>query len=130
MRNFIDSSIAIPAEMQAVTRQRAAASYRSHSHAVAVRVDRLFALIMVVQWVAAIVAAVTITPLTWIGPISSVHFHVASAIIIGGCLCFPPVAFVLSFPGGQNQSIPDQHMSGPFLRAADPLNRWAHRNSF
>ena len=101
MNDFSHSSIAIPEEMQAVTRQRAAASYSSHSHAVAVRVDRLFALIMVVQWIAAIVAALTITPFTWVGPTSSVHFHVISAVVIGGCLCLPPVVFALSFPGAR-----------------------------
>jgi PAS domain S-box-containing protein len=101
MNDLFDSSIAIPEEMQAVTRQRAAASYRSHSHSVAVRVDRLFALIMVVQWIAAIVAALTITPLTWVGPTSSVHFHVISAVVIGGCLCLPPVVFALTSPGAR-----------------------------
>ena len=56
---------------------------------------------MVIQWVAAAVAASIITPRTWIGADSSLHDHIPAAIVIGGCLCLPSLLFVLHCPGAK-----------------------------
>ncbi len=101
MSDSAEDVLAIPAELQRVTRQRADAAYRAQAHAVAVRVDKIFAFIMVIQWVAAAVAASIITPRTWIGADSSLHYHIPAAIVIGGCLCLPSLLFVLRCPGAR-----------------------------
>ena len=101
MSDSAENVFAIPAEMQHVTRQRADATYHAHAHAVAVRVDKTFALIMVIQWIAAAVAASIISPRTWIGADSSLHYHIPAAIVIGGCLCLPSLLFVLRCPGAR-----------------------------
>ncbi len=47
-------------------------------------VDFRFAVLMTVQWAAAIVAAVLISPNTWAGTESTMHVHVYAAVLLGG----------------------------------------------
>lgn len=61
--------------------------------------DRMFAGLMICQWIAGIVLAVGVTPLTWSGTISTPHLHVYLAIWLGACLSMPPVFLVLRKPG-------------------------------
>jgi two-component system, sensor histidine kinase and response regulator len=63
------------------------------------RVDRLFAVLMSVQWVAGILAAVFISPKAWAGSISHVHIHVWVALILGGIVTIFPVSLALLKPG-------------------------------
>ncbi len=54
------------------------------------RTDRLFAVLMIIQWLAAIGAACLVTPYTWIGNLNQTHLHVWAAVILGGLItCFP-----------------------------------------
>jgi methyl-accepting chemotaxis protein len=46
--------------------------------------DRLFAGLMVVQWIGGIVAALCLSPTTWAGGQSSINIHVWAAIFVGG----------------------------------------------
>jgi two-component system, sensor histidine kinase and response regulator len=61
--------------------------------------DRLFAGLMVLQWLGAIVAALCLSPRTWAGPESYVNIHVWAAIFLGGALTLLPGALVLLRPG-------------------------------
>ncbi len=63
------------------------------------RTDRMFAGLMVAQWLAGIGVALWITPHTWIGAVSSVHLHVLAAIFLGGAIAGFPVLLVLTNPG-------------------------------
>ena len=63
------------------------------------RTDRMFAGLMVVQWLAGIGMALWVTPHTWIGAASSVHIHVLAAIFLGGVIAGFPVLLVLTHPG-------------------------------
>ena len=63
------------------------------------RTDRMFAGLMVVQWLAGIGVALWVTPRTWIGAMSSVHVHVLAAIFLGGAIAGFPVLLVLTYPG-------------------------------
>ena len=63
------------------------------------RTDRMFAGLMVVQWLAGIGVALWVTPRTWIGTVSSVHVHVLAAIFLGGAIAAFPVLLVLIRPG-------------------------------
>ncbi|HMO93992.1 MAG TPA: histidine kinase, partial [Pirellulaceae bacterium] len=42
--------------------------------------------LMLAQWVACVVLALTVSPLTWIGSAYSIHVHVIAAFFIGGTL--------------------------------------------
>ncbi len=64
-----------------------------------VRTDRMFAGLMLVQWLAGIGMALVVTPHTWIGAVSSVHVHVLAAIFLGGAIAGLPVLLVLTHPG-------------------------------
>ncbi len=63
------------------------------------RTDRMFAGLMVVQWLAGIGVALWVSPQTWIGAVSSVHLHVLAAIFLGGAIATFPVLLALVYPG-------------------------------
>ena len=61
--------------------------------------DRLFAYLMMFQWLACILSAAWISPLTWIGTQSRIHPHIWTAIFAGGAICALPVILAWQFPG-------------------------------
>ena len=63
------------------------------------RTDRMFAGLMVIQWIAGIVAAFWISPRTWAGAHSETHLHVWSATALGGLIAFFPIWLTLARPG-------------------------------
>jgi PAS domain S-box-containing protein len=63
------------------------------------RTDRMFAGLMLLQWLAGIGAAFLISPKAWSGAVSVVHPHVWAAIWIGGALCSFPVLLAWFRPG-------------------------------
>ena len=62
-------------------------------------VDRLFAVLLPVQWMAAIVVALVVSPWTWAGEASGVHPHVWAALLLGGLIVSLPIALALGGPG-------------------------------
>ncbi len=81
---------------------RAAALFEEHHRGICKRADRLFAGLMVVQWIAAIAAALWITPRTWVGQYSQVHLHVWAAIGMGGAITLFPVAMAIYRAGANS----------------------------
>ncbi len=63
------------------------------------RADRLFAGLMVFQWLLGIVLAVVISPRAWAGAESSVHLHVWAALLLGALCAGPPVYLAVTRPG-------------------------------
>ncbi len=63
------------------------------------RTDRMFAGLMVLQWIGGIIAALVISPRAWAGEYSSTHVHVWAALILGGAITIVPVALALECPG-------------------------------
>jgi signal transduction histidine kinase len=63
------------------------------------RTDRLFAWLMIFQWVAGIIMALVISPRTWTGEFSQTHIHVWTAIFLGGAIMSLPVFLALSQAG-------------------------------
>ena len=66
--------------------ERLAAGYR--------RVDRLFAVLLPVEWVAAVAFAVWLSPYTWAGESASVHIHVWAAVGLGGLIVALPMYLI------------------------------------
>src|SRR4051794_13171092 len=65
--------------------------FRVHQQAVYQRTDKTFAILMVLQWVAGIVAALWISPQAWVGTESYIHPHVWVAIFLAGTITALPV---------------------------------------
>src|SRR5439155_13528411 len=61
--------------------------------------DRLFAWLMLCQWIAAVAAAFLISPRTWRGTQSEIHLHVFAALILGGIITVFPVFLALTRAG-------------------------------
>jgi signal transduction histidine kinase/DNA-binding response OmpR family regulator len=71
---------------------RAEFLFEEHCASIYRRTDRLFAVLMLLQWGAAIAAALWITPRTWAGQYSQIHIHVWGAVFLGGAITLFPVA--------------------------------------
>ncbi len=78
---------------------RAAELFQSAENKVHQRADRMFAILMVIQWLGGIAAALWISPRTWIGATSQTHLHVWAAIFLGGAITSLPVYLALKQPG-------------------------------
>ncbi|MDB5311501.1 MAG: hybrid sensor histidine kinase/response regulator [Gemmataceae bacterium] len=63
------------------------------------RADRLFAGLLAFEWVAGLVLAVWITPLTWDGPAARTHPHVWAALVLGLAVISLPLTLALARPG-------------------------------
>jgi signal transduction histidine kinase/CheY-like chemotaxis protein len=59
------------------------------------RTDRMFAVLMLVQWCAAIAAVLWISPLAWAGRFSRFHLHGWAVIFLGGIITLFPVALAI-----------------------------------
>jgi two-component system sensor histidine kinase/response regulator len=79
--------------------RRAADLFAQYQQDIYRRTDRLFAGLMGVQWVAGIVFAIWVSPLTWIGSSSRTHVHVWAAIFLGGLISLFPAALAIFRPG-------------------------------
>eukprot|EP00913_Durusdinium_trenchii_P028400 g26628.t1 len=63
------------------------------------RTDRLFAYLMLAQWIAGIAAACWISPRTWSGESSALHIHVWAAVFLGGLTSLYPALLAFMRPG-------------------------------
>lgn len=73
--------------------------YADHQQQIYRQTDRMFAVLMVIQWLAGIVAALVISPRTWIGQTSQTHLHVWAAILLGGIISLFPIMLAVLRPG-------------------------------
>ncbi len=67
--------------------------------AISERSDRTFGKLMILQWIAGIIASFIFTPLEWVGSESSVHINVWAAIFLGGAIASLPVYLAFNRPG-------------------------------
>lgn len=63
------------------------------------RTDRMFAYLMVAQWLFGILLAVTLAPHAWAGSVYTIHEHVYAAVLFGGLMSALPVALIVVRPG-------------------------------
>jgi hypothetical protein len=79
--------------------RRAEERYQDQRREVLHSTDRLFAGLMVGQWLFGILVALTFSPYGWEGKTKVVHVHVWVATLLGGALSSLPVALTLLRPG-------------------------------
>ncbi|MEY2560301.1 MAG: hypothetical protein QOG51_716 [Verrucomicrobiota bacterium] len=84
---------------QGISAGRADELFQQHRQQIFRDTDKLFARLMLFQWVACIVIALLVSPRTWNGDASAVHVHVWAAIIIGGAITLFPVWMTRVWPG-------------------------------
>jgi signal transduction histidine kinase len=78
---------------------RADALFIGSRQRIYVRTDRLFACLMLVQWLVCVATALWLTPLTWVGTTSSIHSHVWAAFVLGGLVSCWPAFLAWRWPG-------------------------------
>ena len=81
------------------TRDRAAEILAQRLLALHVRTDRLFAGLMVFQWLGAMLLAAFVSPLSWAGSFSTLHVHLYAAGFLGALVTAPPVLLAIYQPG-------------------------------
>ena len=79
--------------------RRTAELFREHQQSIYRRTDRVFAVLMVLQWLAAVATALWISPLTWLGTSNSIHPHVWAAAVLGGIITAFPVGLSILHSG-------------------------------
>src|SRR5688572_20400198 len=77
-----------PAEQLLV---RADELFREHQDRICRRTDRIFACLLLLQWVASLAGALWLSPSSWSGTTQTLHPHVWLALFLGGGLCSLPV---------------------------------------
>jgi signal transduction histidine kinase/ActR/RegA family two-component response regulator len=78
---------------------RAEKLYDEHRDRILRRTDRMFAVLIAAQWLAAVVLSITVTPYTFVGASQSVHVHVYAAVFLGGAISSLPIALAILRPG-------------------------------
>lgn len=96
----VEASSACPLVLpESALQRRALELFRASENDLHRHTDQLFARLMIVQWVAGIVAALWISPRTWIGDTSQLHVHVWAAFLLGGAISGFPVWLAWRCPG-------------------------------
>src|SRR6267142_3445550 len=79
--------------------KRAKELFEHHRQEIVRNTDRLFGRVMLFQWIAGILLALFVTPLTWAGQESKIHLHVWAAIFLGGVISIVPILMTRVWPG-------------------------------
>ena len=75
------------------------ALFEEHQRQVWCDNDRMFAVLLFVEWIVSIGTALWISPKAWEGKMSHVHPHVWAAILLGGLITAVPIALAVLRPG-------------------------------
>lgn len=78
---------------------RAREIFTKHQTRIYIQTDKIFALLMIIQWVGAIIIAYILTPKAWTGNYSQIHIHVWAAWLLGGGITLFPLLLVYTHPG-------------------------------
>ena len=87
-----------------VTTERANEILHDFQRQIYIRIDRMFTVLLLLQWAAAVGWALWRTSRTWSGAASSVHPHIWLAFIFGGALCSLPIVLVWWRPGNSDHT--------------------------
>ncbi len=79
--------------------KRAQALFNQQWFENASRTDRMFAVLMVLQWIGAIIVSLVVSPKSWEGAQSHIHPHVWLSLLLGGVLTSLPVYLACRMPG-------------------------------
>lgn len=86
-------------EIDPVTAGRASELREEHLFARRARVDRMFAVLLAIQYVAGIAGALFVSPYAWEGKVRVLHMHVWVAVIGGAGIAILPILLAIFRPG-------------------------------
>jgi signal transduction histidine kinase/CheY-like chemotaxis protein/HPt (histidine-containing phosphotransfer) domain-containing protein len=86
-------------QVATAVKDRAQKHLEQHRQTIFRRTDRLFAGLLVFQWLVCICVAAWISPRSWAGSQSGVHVHLWAALVLGAIIVSLPVALALVLPG-------------------------------
>jgi two-component system, NtrC family, sensor histidine kinase HydH len=93
-----DAVSAPPAEASGSLEARAEALYESHRADVQRRTSRLFAWLMIAQWIAGVAMALFLSPYAWSGKVRSIHPHLQVALWLGAAISSLPLFLAFKRP--------------------------------
>ena len=76
--------------------------FTEHQQSIFQHTDRMFAVLMTLQFFGGVVAAFWFSPKTWAGDVSATNSNVWAAIFVGGLLTVFPIYLALKHPGRQS----------------------------
>ncbi|HEY1922763.1 MAG TPA: hypothetical protein VGG44_08345, partial [Tepidisphaeraceae bacterium] len=71
----------------------------AYQHAQWKQTDRMFAVLLLIQWLACIAVAYWLSPVAWEGLESHIHPHIWGAVFVGGIIAAFPIALAIFRPG-------------------------------
>ena len=80
---------------------RAQGIYAGELQAIRARTDRVFAVLLALQWVVGIVTALWISPVTWADSPDDSHPHILAALLGGGLFTLLPLVLIWKCPGAR-----------------------------
>ena len=86
-------------DRQSYTATRGAEIYAAHMNVRRARIDRMFAVLLIVQYVAGIIGAFLVSPYTWAGKERVLHMHVWVAVLAGAGITILPLLMAYLRPG-------------------------------
>jgi PAS domain S-box-containing protein len=93
------SKVTSTARVHDASAERADELFKQHQQEIYRNTDKLFARLMLCQWLVGIAMAFLITPYTWSGQSSEIHQHVWAAIFVGGVITIFPLWMTYAWPG-------------------------------
>src|SRR5437867_1170944 len=78
---------------------RAAARFEEQTRRSHEQTDRLFLVLMPLQWLAGVALAWFVSPRTWDGLSSRLHPHIWASVLLGGLFSILPIIFICRRPG-------------------------------
>ncbi len=98
MTGITTSSAAVASTPVSVVRRAAELDVEQRQARYA-RVDRAFAVLLAIQWIAGIAAALWLSPYAWAGKEKVLHIHVWIAVLGGAGICLLPILLAIFRPG-------------------------------
>jgi signal transduction histidine kinase len=85
--------------MEQAVEERSKVLFDEHKNKIYRETDRLFVGLMLFQWLAGILIALVVSPLTWLGSNHQIHIHVWAAVFLGGGIALFPILLGIFIPG-------------------------------
>ena len=93
------TAVAAVSDVARLTRRRTEEIFQTLQQRSVIGVDRMFAVLMTVQWLFGVALALWLSPQAWAGAESSVHLHVWAAVLLGGAISALPILLAVFYPG-------------------------------
>jgi PAS domain S-box-containing protein len=97
--NVISQMNTAPSNTSDAISTRTSELFQEQHQSIIEHTDRLFARLMIFQWLFGVGLAIWISPRTWAGVQSQIHLHLWAAVILGGVITAVPVLLAHLQPG-------------------------------